>query len=194
MVGMGGATTLLMATTTTAWEAATHLTAGRLAWSGAEVASEEVTAATGEAPSTPSTQHSQWPSVAMKIKVGFGFTSRNLSCSTPALQITVFSLHPACTYTTHHAIYLRRQTVNDYWEWPSSYGELSMFWFLGDYSLKPLFFLGHNTVRMRLSFFLFLFVSDAGGWNTAKDAYGSFGNNRGKSAFFNDRGNANRGR
>ncbi|XP_078022047.1 ATP-dependent RNA helicase DDX3X isoform X5 [Epinephelus lanceolatus] len=35
---------------------------------------------------------------------------------------------------------------------------------------------------------------DAGGWNTAKDAYGSFGNNRGKSAFFNDRGNANRGR
>uniref|UniRef100_A0A8D0D6U8 RNA helicase n=1 Tax=Sander lucioperca TaxID=283035 RepID=A0A8D0D6U8_SANLU len=35
---------------------------------------------------------------------------------------------------------------------------------------------------------------DAGGWNTAKDAYGSFGNSRGKSAFFNDRGNANRGR
>ncbi|KAA8579802.1 hypothetical protein FQN60_006895 [Etheostoma spectabile] len=35
---------------------------------------------------------------------------------------------------------------------------------------------------------------DAGGWNTAKDSYGSFGNNRGKSAFFNDRGNANRGR
>uniref|UniRef100_A0A672J3Z2 RNA helicase n=1 Tax=Salarias fasciatus TaxID=181472 RepID=A0A672J3Z2_SALFA len=35
---------------------------------------------------------------------------------------------------------------------------------------------------------------DAGGWNTAKDAYSSFGNNRGKSAFFNDRGNANRGR
>ncbi|KAG7263903.1 hypothetical protein CRUP_021222 [Coryphaenoides rupestris] len=35
---------------------------------------------------------------------------------------------------------------------------------------------------------------DAGGWNTAKEAYGSFGNNRGKSAFFNDRGNANRGR
>uniref|UniRef100_A0A3Q1FEH9 RNA helicase n=1 Tax=Acanthochromis polyacanthus TaxID=80966 RepID=A0A3Q1FEH9_9TELE len=36
--------------------------------------------------------------------------------------------------------------------------------------------------------------NDAGGWNTAKDAYSSFGNNRGKSAFFNDRGNANRGR
>ncbi|XP_071765697.1 putative ATP-dependent RNA helicase an3 isoform X2 [Centroberyx gerrardi] len=35
---------------------------------------------------------------------------------------------------------------------------------------------------------------DTGGWNTAKDAYSSFGNNRGKSAFFNDRGNANRGR
>ncbi|XP_057676168.1 ATP-dependent RNA helicase DDX3X-like isoform X3 [Corythoichthys intestinalis] len=35
---------------------------------------------------------------------------------------------------------------------------------------------------------------DAGGWNTAKDAYSSFGNNRGKSAFFNDRSNANRGR
>ncbi|PWA32293.1 hypothetical protein CCH79_00013142 [Gambusia affinis] len=35
---------------------------------------------------------------------------------------------------------------------------------------------------------------DAGGWNTAKDAYSSFGNNRGKSAFFNDRGNASRGR
>uniref|UniRef100_A0A671V476 RNA helicase n=1 Tax=Sparus aurata TaxID=8175 RepID=A0A671V476_SPAAU len=35
---------------------------------------------------------------------------------------------------------------------------------------------------------------DAGGWNTAKDAYSNFGNNRGKSAFFNDRGNANRGR
>ncbi|XP_029372244.1 ATP-dependent RNA helicase DDX3X-like isoform X5 [Echeneis naucrates] len=35
---------------------------------------------------------------------------------------------------------------------------------------------------------------DAGGWNTNKDAYSSFGNNRGKSAFFNDRGNANRGR
>uniref|UniRef100_A0A665W7J7 DEAD-box helicase 3 X-linked b n=1 Tax=Echeneis naucrates TaxID=173247 RepID=A0A665W7J7_ECHNA len=34
----------------------------------------------------------------------------------------------------------------------------------------------------------------AGGWNTNKDAYSSFGNNRGKSAFFNDRGNANRGR
>ncbi|XP_035006515.1 putative ATP-dependent RNA helicase Pl10 isoform X6 [Hippoglossus stenolepis] len=34
---------------------------------------------------------------------------------------------------------------------------------------------------------------DAGGWNTAKDAYSNFGNNRGKSAFFNDRGNANRG-
>ncbi|XP_029372256.1 ATP-dependent RNA helicase DDX3X-like isoform X7 [Echeneis naucrates] len=32
------------------------------------------------------------------------------------------------------------------------------------------------------------------GWNTNKDAYSSFGNNRGKSAFFNDRGNANRGR
>uniref|UniRef100_A0A8C5DWY4 RNA helicase n=1 Tax=Gouania willdenowi TaxID=441366 RepID=A0A8C5DWY4_GOUWI len=27
----------------------------------------------------------------------------------------------------------------------------------------------------------------AGGWNTAKDAYSNFGNNRGKSAFFNDR-------
>ncbi|XP_029372228.1 ATP-dependent RNA helicase DDX3X-like isoform X3 [Echeneis naucrates] len=36
--------------------------------------------------------------------------------------------------------------------------------------------------------------NDAGGWNTNKDAYSSFGNNRGKSAFFNDRGNANRGR
>ncbi|KAM9828706.1 ATP-dependent RNA helicase DDX3X-like isoform X1 [Syngnathus typhle] len=35
---------------------------------------------------------------------------------------------------------------------------------------------------------------DAGGWNTAKDAYSSFGNNRGKSAFFNDRSNANRTR
>uniref|UniRef100_I3KDQ0 RNA helicase n=1 Tax=Oreochromis niloticus TaxID=8128 RepID=I3KDQ0_ORENI len=35
---------------------------------------------------------------------------------------------------------------------------------------------------------------DAGGWNTAKDTYSSFGNNRGKSAFFNDRGNATRGR
>ncbi|XP_063733998.1 ATP-dependent RNA helicase DDX3X-like isoform X2 [Eleginops maclovinus] len=35
---------------------------------------------------------------------------------------------------------------------------------------------------------------DAGGWNTPKEAYGNFGNNRGKSAFFNDRGNANRGR
>uniref|UniRef100_A0A8C5DXA2 RNA helicase n=1 Tax=Gouania willdenowi TaxID=441366 RepID=A0A8C5DXA2_GOUWI len=33
---------------------------------------------------------------------------------------------------------------------------------------------------------------DAGGWNTAKDAYSNFGNNRGKSAFFNDRGNSNR--
>ena len=37
------------------------------------------------------------------------------------------------------------------------------------------------------------------GWNTVKEAYGGgggggFGNNRGKSAFFNDRGNANRGR
>uniref|UniRef100_A0A7N6A3W8 RNA helicase n=1 Tax=Anabas testudineus TaxID=64144 RepID=A0A7N6A3W8_ANATE len=37
-------------------------------------------------------------------------------------------------------------------------------------------------------------MSDAGTWSTVKDAYGSFGNNRGKSAFFNDRGNANRGR
>ncbi|TNM94370.1 hypothetical protein fugu_002546 [Takifugu bimaculatus] len=35
---------------------------------------------------------------------------------------------------------------------------------------------------------------DAVGWNTAKDAYNNFGSNRGKSAFFNDRGNANRGR
>uniref|UniRef100_A0A3B5MS40 RNA helicase n=1 Tax=Xiphophorus couchianus TaxID=32473 RepID=A0A3B5MS40_9TELE len=37
-------------------------------------------------------------------------------------------------------------------------------------------------------------ISFGGGWNTAKDAYSSFGNNRGKSAFFNDRGNASRGR
>uniref|UniRef100_A0A3B3BK87 DEAD-box helicase 3 X-linked b n=1 Tax=Oryzias melastigma TaxID=30732 RepID=A0A3B3BK87_ORYME len=36
--------------------------------------------------------------------------------------------------------------------------------------------------------------SDAGGWTATKDAYGSFSSNRGKSAFFNDRGNANRGR
>uniref|UniRef100_A0AAX7UQ33 RNA helicase n=1 Tax=Astatotilapia calliptera TaxID=8154 RepID=A0AAX7UQ33_ASTCA len=36
--------------------------------------------------------------------------------------------------------------------------------------------------------------NNRGGWNTAKDAYSSFGNNRGKSAFFNDRGNASRGR
>uniref|UniRef100_A0A3B3IJB3 RNA helicase n=1 Tax=Oryzias latipes TaxID=8090 RepID=A0A3B3IJB3_ORYLA len=35
---------------------------------------------------------------------------------------------------------------------------------------------------------------DAGGWTPTKDAYGSFSNNRGKSAFFNDRGTANRGR
>ncbi|XP_065807830.1 ATP-dependent RNA helicase DDX3X isoform X6 [Labrus bergylta] len=35
---------------------------------------------------------------------------------------------------------------------------------------------------------------DAGGWNTNKDAYTSFSNNRGKSAFYNDRGNTNRGR
>ncbi|KAJ3582030.1 hypothetical protein NHX12_015969 [Muraenolepis orangiensis] len=36
---------------------------------------------------------------------------------------------------------------------------------------------------------------DAGGWNAPKEPYGSFANNRGKSAFFNDRGgNANRGR
>ncbi|RVE75483.1 hypothetical protein OJAV_G00016810 [Oryzias javanicus] len=35
---------------------------------------------------------------------------------------------------------------------------------------------------------------DAGGWTAAKDAYGSFSSSRGKSAFFNDRGNANRGR
>ncbi|TWW64199.1 putative ATP-dependent RNA helicase an3 [Takifugu flavidus] len=37
-------------------------------------------------------------------------------------------------------------------------------------------------------------AKDAVGWNTAKDAYNNFGSNRGKSAFFNDRGNANRGR
>uniref|UniRef100_A0A3Q3FQ27 RNA helicase n=1 Tax=Labrus bergylta TaxID=56723 RepID=A0A3Q3FQ27_9LABR len=37
-------------------------------------------------------------------------------------------------------------------------------------------------------------ASDAGGWNTNKDAYTSFSNNRGKSAFYNDRGNTNRGR
>uniref|UniRef100_A0A7N8XJ02 RNA helicase n=1 Tax=Mastacembelus armatus TaxID=205130 RepID=A0A7N8XJ02_9TELE len=35
---------------------------------------------------------------------------------------------------------------------------------------------------------------DAGSWSTAKDTYNSFGNNRGKSAFFNDRGNSSRGR
>ncbi|XP_072295502.1 DEAD-box helicase 3 X-linked b isoform X2 [Eucyclogobius newberryi] len=35
---------------------------------------------------------------------------------------------------------------------------------------------------------------DTSGWNTAKDSYNTFGSNRGKSAFFNDRGNANRGR
>uniref|UniRef100_A0A667YAX1 RNA helicase n=1 Tax=Myripristis murdjan TaxID=586833 RepID=A0A667YAX1_9TELE len=34
---------------------------------------------------------------------------------------------------------------------------------------------------------------DTGGWNAAKDAYSSFGN-RGKSAFFNERGNSTRGR
>ena len=35
-----------------------------------------------------------------------------------------------------------------------------------------------------------------GGWTTAKDAYTSFGGraDRGKSAFFNDRGSASRGR
>lgn len=37
-------------------------------------------------------------------------------------------------------------------------------------------------------------VVDTSGWNTPKEAYSGFGNNRGKSAFFNDRGNANRGR
>lgn len=45
-----------------------------------------------------------------------------------------------------------------------------------------------------VSFVFFPFFPDAGGWNTAKDAYGNFGNNRGKSAFFNDRGNTSRGR
>lgn len=75
---MGGATTLLTATMTTAWGAATRSTAGHLEWNVVEAVSEEgVTAATGAEPSTPSTQHSQWASVATKIKVGFGVTATN---------------------------------------------------------------------------------------------------------------------
>ncbi|XP_068612374.1 ATP-dependent RNA helicase DDX3X-like [Brachionichthys hirsutus] len=35
---------------------------------------------------------------------------------------------------------------------------------------------------------------DVSGWNTAKDAYSNFSNNRGKSVFYNDRGGASRGR
>lgn len=75
MVGMEGATTLLMATMTTAWLAVTCSTAARLAWSGAEVVSEGVIAATGAEPSTPLTLHSQWLLVATKIKVGGLFYS-----------------------------------------------------------------------------------------------------------------------
>lgn len=36
--------------------------------------------------------------------------------------------------------------------------------------------------------------SDTGSWNTARDVCNSFGNNRGKPAFLNDRGSTNRGR
>lgn len=87
MAGTGGATTLLTATMTTAWRAATRLTVAHPEWSGAEVVSEEVvTAATGGEPSIPSTQRSQWALVAMKIKVGFGLTTSKhtfilLSCN-----------------------------------------------------------------------------------------------------------------
>lgn len=106
MVGMGGATTLSMATMTTAWLAATRLLAARLAWSGAEVASEEVTAATGAVPLTPSTQHSRWPSEATKIKVRFDFTARNLVNTSlirqiiyaDILYIYILSSSEYCTY------------------------------------------------------------------------------------------------
>uniref|UniRef100_A0A7N8WWF1 RNA helicase n=1 Tax=Mastacembelus armatus TaxID=205130 RepID=A0A7N8WWF1_9TELE len=43
------------------------------------------------------------------------------------------------------------------------------------------------------SLIVLILLSDAGSWSTAKDTYNSFGNNRGKSAFFNDRGNSSRG-
>lgn len=62
-----------MATMITACPVVTLLTVGHLVWSGDEVELEEVTAVTGVEPLIPSTQHSQWPLLAMKRKVGVGF-------------------------------------------------------------------------------------------------------------------------
>lgn len=108
MVGMGGATTLLTATMTTAWLAATRLTVARLAWSGAEVESEGVTEATGVVSSTPSTQHSRWFLAATKIKVGFDFPAQILDvpwceiCS--AGNKLQYLLHPVCADQTGRSL------------------------------------------------------------------------------------------
>lgn len=62
-----------MATMITACPVATPLTVAHLAWRGEGVVLEEGTVVTGVEPLTHSAQHSQWPLLAMKRKVGYSF-------------------------------------------------------------------------------------------------------------------------